>query len=489
MAQRGPRVSAEHFDVVIVGAGLSGVGAACHLGAECPGKTFVLLEAREQIGGTWDLFRYPGVRSDSDMFTLAYSFKPWRGKKSIAGGASILDYIRDTAREHGVERHIRFRHRVGRIAWSSETARWTIEAERGAAREPVRFTCNFLMMCAGYYSYAAGYAPEFAGIARFRGAVVHPQNWTDKVDYRGKRVVVIGSGATAVTLIPEIAKEAAHVTMLQRSPTYVVAWPDEDAIANGLRRLLPLKLASALTRWKNILRLRYFYGLAKRKPERLKKLILAGVRAALGPDETLKHFTPRYNPWDQRLCLTPNGDLFRSIREGRTSVVTGAIDTFTETGIALKSGEKLEADLVVTATGLDLLTAGGAEMTIDGRPIEPASLVSYKGAMYADVPNFVAVFGYTNASWTLKADLIARFACRLINHMDRHGYRTCTPRSRGADIGRAPFVDFTSGYFARALATLPKQGAREPWRVHQDYVKDLIAFRYRALDDGVMEFV
>ena len=482
-------MSAEHFDVLIVGAGLSGIGAACHLGAECPRKTFVLLEARDAIGGTWDWFRYPGMRSDSDMFTLAYAFKPWRGKKSIAAGASILAYIRDTAREYGVERHVRFQHRVNRIAWSSQDARWRIEAERGAAKEPVRFTCNFLMMCAGYYSYQAGYTPAFAGMARYRGAIVHPHDWTDKVDYRGKRVVVIGSGATAVTLIPEIAKEAAHVTMLQRSPTYIVAWPDEDAIANGLRRFLPLKLASALTRWKNILRLRYFYRLGKRKPARLKKLILWGVRSALGTDpEVMRHFTPRYNPWEQRLCLTPNGDFFRSMREGRTSVVTDTVDTFTETGIALKSGAKLEADLVVTATGIELLTAGGAEMTIDGRRIEPGSLVSYKGAMYADVPNFVTVFGYINASWTLKADLIARFACRLINHMDRRGYRACVPRSRGADLGRAPFVDFTSGYFARAQSSQPKQGAREPWRVHQDYVKDLIAFRYRALDDGVMEF-
>src|SRR5579871_905170 len=482
-------MTSEHFDVLIVGAGLSGIGAACHLGVECPGKTFVLLEARDRIGGTWDLFRYPGVRSDSDMFTLGYSFKPWRGPKSIVEGSSILAYIRDTAREHNVERHIRFEHRVNRISWSSKDARWTIEAVRGAAKERVRFTCNFLMMCAGYYSYESGYTPTFPGIERYRGAVVHPQEWNDRVDYQGKRVVVIGSGATAVTLIPELAKQAAHVTMLQRSPTYIVALPDEDAIANSLRRFLPTKMAYALTRWKNILRLRYFYGLAKRKPDQLKKFILGGVQAALGSDpETLKHFTPHYKPWDQRLCLTPNGDLFRSIKEGRTSVVTGEIETFTQSGIRLKSGTDIDADLVITATGLELQTVGGAEIAVDGKRIEPGSLISYKGAMYGDVPNFVAVFGYINASWTLKADLLARFACRLINYMDKHGYRSCTPRNGDLGMAREPMTDFTSGYFARAQSILPKQGLREPWRVHQSYVKDLIIFRYGGLQDGVMEF-
>ena len=483
-------MAVEHFDVVIVGAGLSGIGAACHLGVECPGKTFVLLEGRDRSGGTWDLFRYPGIRSDSDMYTLGYSFKPWKGPKSIACGASILDYIRDTAREHDVERHIRFRHRVRRVSWSSDEARWTVEAERDGAT-PVRFTCNFLMMCAGYYRYEAGYTPQFPGIERYRGGVVHPHNWTDRVAYQGKRVVVIGSGATAVTLVPEIAKDAAHVTMLQRSPTYIVAWPDEDAIANRLRRRLPEKIAYALTRWKNILRTLYFYRLAKRKPEFMKKRISDGVRMALGPQasaDMLKHFTPRYNPWDQRLCLTPNADFFRSIRQGRTSIVTDEIETFTEGGLKLKSGAELAADLVITATGIELQSFGGAEMAIDGRHVEPANLISYKGAMYADVPNFVSVFGYTNASWTLKADLIARYACRLINYMDKHGYRRCVPRNSEPAMAREPLNDFTSGYFARAQARMPKQGSREPWRVHQNYVKDLLNFRFGGLKDGVMEF-
>jgi len=477
----------EHFDVVIIGAGLSGIGAACHLQSECPTKRFVLLEARERIGGTWDFFRYPGVRSDSDAFTLSYRFKPWEGRKSIAAGSDILAYLRETAQEYDVEQQVRFQHRVRRLAWSSTEARWTIEAVRGAEKTPVRLTCNFVMMCAGYYRYDRGHTPDFPGLARFQGAVVHPHDWSDAVAFAGKRVVVIGSGATAVTLIPELAKEAAHVTMLQRSPTYIVAWPEEDAIAQRLRRRLPNRLAFVLTRWKNVLRTLYIYRLAKRKPDRIKRLILDAIEKVLGP-EAMKHFTPRYNPWDQRICLSPNGDLFQSIRLGRTSVVTDEIETFTERGIALKSGKEIEADLVVTATGIELQTAGGAELVVDGRRMEPGKLVSYKGAMYANLPNLVSVFGYINASWTLKADLIAHYACRLINYMDRHGYQWCVPRNHDSDMPREPFTDFSSGYFARAEGTVPKQGTRRPWRVYQNYVKDLIAFRFGALNDGVIEF-
>ena len=366
-------MKADHIDILIIGAGLSGIGAAYHLQQKCPGRAFAILEARDRIGGTWDLFRYPGVRSDSDMFTLGYSFRPWTARKSIADGHSILDYLRDTAREHGIDRKVRFDHRVKRASWSSQEVRWTVEAERGAARELVYITCNFLIVCSGYYSYAEGYTPALPGISRFKGQIIHPQDWTDDVVYANKRVVVIGSGATAVTLVPELAKAATHVTMLQRSPSYVVAWPDEDRIANVLRRWLPAKLACSITRWKNVLAGMYFYRICKRDPERAKTMIRDGLRAELGPDyDIAKHFTPRYNPWDQRLCLAPNGDFFHSIRSGKTTIVTDEIETFTETGLKLRSGQELEADLVVTATGLNLQVLGGAEIDVDGKPTDSA---------------------------------------------------------------------------------------------------------------------
>jgi len=481
-------VAGEHFDVLIVGAGLSGIGAACHLQQQCPTRDFAILEARESIGGTWDLFRYPGVRSDSDMFTLGYSFRPWTGTKSIADGKAILDYIRDTARTHDVERRIRCNHRVRRASWSSKEARWRVEAECPGARQPVRLSCGFLLACSGYYSYVRGYAPDFPGRARFRGRVVHPQDWTE-VAYAGRRVVVIGSGATAVTLIPELAKAAAHVTMLQRSPTYVAAWPDEDGLANALRRWLPTKLACSIVRWKNVLAGMYFYRICKRDPQRAKTMLLAGLRNELGADyDIAAHFTPRYNPWDQRLCLAPNGDFFRSIRSKKTTIVTDEIATFTETGLRLRSGRELEADLVITATGLNLEVLGGAELEVDGKRVDPAATLSYKGALYSDIPNLAAVLGYTNASWTLKADLICGFVCRLLNHMERHGYRQCTPRIRTPGIERLPPVDFSSGYFQRSMDKLPRQGSRRPWRINQNYVLDLLALRFARLEDGVLEF-
>ena len=479
----------EHFDVLIIGAGLSGIGGAYRLQQRCPSRTFAILEARDCIGGTWDLFRYPGVRSDSDMFTLGYAFRPWTGSKSIADGPSILQYVRVTAREHGIDRKVRFNHRVTRAAWSSERALWFVEAHRGVGAPPAHFTCEFLLMCSGYYSYAAGYTPDFPGLARFKGRVVHPQDWTDDIDYANKRVLVIGSGSTAVTLVPELAKSAAHVTMLQRSPTYIVAWPDEDAIANALRRYLPSTAACTLTRWKNVLAGMYFYWLCRNRPERAKAMILDGARAALGPDyDVSTHFTPRYNPWDQRLCLIPNGDLFRSIRQGATTVVTDEIETFVETGVRLRSGRELEADLIVTATGLNLQLMGGAEIHIDGQPLTAGRALSYKGAMCSDVPNLAAVFGYTNASWTLKADLICSFVCRLLNYMEKHGYRQCTPRNKDPNIELLPPVNFTSGYFQRAMDKLPKQGSRKPWRIYQNYALDIMTFRFAALDDGVLEF-
>lgn len=479
----------DHFDVLIVGAGLSGIGAGYHLQTKCPGKSYAILEGRPRIGGTWDLFRYPGIRSDSDMFTLGYSFKPWTEAKAIADGPSILRYITETARDNGIDRHIRFNHKVKRAAWSSAEACWTVEAEIGPEAKSAVFTCNFLFMCSGYYSYEHGYTPEFPGTEAFAGSIVHPQAWPEDMDYTGKRVVVIGSGATAVTVVPSMAERAAHVTMLQRSPTYVIARPAADAKADWLRRHLPAGLAYAIVRWRNVLLGMYFYQLCKRQPEKVKQLILGGVRTALGPDyDVQKHFAPRYNPWDQRLCLVPDGDLFKAIRSGRASVVTDEIETFTGAGIRLKSGTELPADIVVTATGLDLVVIGNVQLSVDGKPVVLGDTLTYKGMMYSDVPNLAVSFGYTNASWTLKSDLTCEYVCRLLNHMDRQGYRQVTPRRNDPDLHPEPWVDFSSGYIQRAVAKFPKQGSKKPWKLYQNYAKDLLALRYGKLDDGAIEF-
>ena len=483
---------AEHFDVLIIGAGLSGIAAGYHLQTKCPAKRFVILEGRESIGGTWDLFRYPGVRSDSDMFTLGYSFKPWTEPKAIADGSRILNYVRETATDNGIDKKIRFKHRVKHSSWSSKDARWTIEAERTTAdglTETVTFTCNFLFSCAGYYRYEEGYTPEFKGTADFEGRIVHPQKWPDDLDYAGKRVVVIGSGATAVTLVPEMARTAAHVTMLQRSPTYVVSRPAQDALANKLRRNLPANLAYHLIRWRNVLLGMYFFQLSRKKPARVKELILKGVRMALGPDyDVATHFTPRYNPWDQRLCLVPDGDLFKAIRENRASVVTKEIDSFTKNGIRLKDGSELEADIIVTATGLVLQILGGMQVSVDGQAIDFAKKLLYKGMMYSDVPNLASAFGYTNASWTLKCDLTCEYVCRLINYMDRHNYRQCMPHNDDPAIEALPHLEFTSGYVQRSIAKLPKQGSRRPWRLYQNYALDIVSLRFGKVDDGVMQY-
>lgn len=479
-------MATEHFDVLIVGAGLSGVGAAYHLQRDCPGRTYAILEGREAIGGTWDLFRYPGIRSDSDMYTLGYSFKPWREAKAIADGPSILKYVRDTAGENDIERHIRFGHQVKRAAWSSQDARWTVEAQVDGA--PVRLTCNFLFMCSGYYDYAEGYTPQFEGAARFKSAIVHPQKWPEGLDYAGKRVVVIGSGATAVTLVPEMARTASHVVMLQRSPTYVVSRPAEDAAANWLRAKLPPRLAYAITRWRNVLFGMLFFNLARKKPEKTKARIIDMVRQHLGPDYDVEtHFTPRYNPWDQRLCLVPDADLFEAIKAGSASVVTDHIETFTETGLKLRSGQELEADIIVTATGLKLQLLSGLEVTVDGQRVNMAETMSYKGMMYSGVPNLASAFGYTNASWTLKCDLTCEYVCRLLNHMQRTGAARCTPRP-DPTVEEAPWLDFTSGYVQRAIDQFPKQGVTKPWKLHQNYALDLVSLRFGSIDDGVMEF-
>jgi cation diffusion facilitator CzcD-associated flavoprotein CzcO len=479
----------EHFDVLIVGAGLSGIGAGYHLQTECPAKTYAIFEAREAIGGTWDLFRYPGIRSDSDMYTLGYSFRPWEDAKAIADGPSILKYVRDTAAENGIDQKIRFRHRVTRASWSSADAVWTVDAERGPEKEPVRITCNFLFMCSGYYNYEAGYTPEFAGRDSFRGPIVHPQKWTEDVDYAGKRVVVIGSGATAVTLVPAMAERAAHVVMLQRSPSYVLSLPGQDAIANALRRHLPSRVAYAITRWKNVLLGMLFFGVSRRWPAFMRRLIRRGVVAALGEGYDVDtHFNPKYNPWDQRMCLVPDSDLFRALKAGTASIVTDEIERFTEKGILLKSGKELEADVIVTATGLDLLAYGGMKLVVDGGDVELANKMGYKGMMLSGVPNFAAALGYTNASWTLKCDLTCEYVCRLLNHMDAHGYRTCVARNDDPTVQPLPFIDFSSGYIQRSIHKFPKQGSKAPWRLYQNYALDILTLRYGSLEDGAMRF-
>src|ERR1700716_2786000 len=482
-------MTSEHVDVLIVGAGLSGIGAGYHLQEKCPGKSYAILEARDCIGGTWDLFRYPGIRSDSDMFTLGYSFRPWQEAKAIADGPSILSYVRQTAAENGIEQRVRFHHSVTRAEWSSQEARWTVEAHPSDTGQMVQLTCGFLLMCSGYYRYDEGYTPDFPGTERFSGRIVHPQKWTEDIDYAGKRVVVIGSGATAVTLVPEMAKTADHVTMLQRSPTYVVSRPAQDPLANKLRRNLPSKLAYHLIRWRNVLWGMYFFQLSRRQPARVKELILGGVRMALGPDyDIATHFTPRYNPWDQRLCLVPDGDLFKAIKEKRASVVTSEIDTFTKNGIRLKDGSELEADIIITATGLNLQVLGGTEVSVDGRAVDFARTLNYKGMMYSDVPNLASSFGYTNASWTLKCDLTCEYVCRLINHMDRHGYKQCMPHNVDPSITELPSLDFTSGYVQRSIAKMPKQGSKRPWRLYQNYALDIVSLRFGTVDDGVMQY-
>jgi len=479
----------EPFDVIIVGSGLSGINAAYHLQVACRSKSFVILESRDAIGGTWDLFRYPGIRSDSDMFTFGYPFRPWQSNAAIADGESIRTYIRETAEAYGVDRKIRFRHRVKSASWSSADALWIIDAERGAEREPVRFTCNFLFGCTGYYDYAGGYTPEFAGTGNFKGRIVHPQQWPKDLDYKEKRVVVIGSGATAVTIVPVLAQTAAHVTMLQRSPTYIVSRPTEDAFAKKLRRYLPTGIAYSIARWYNVLFALYFYNLSRRKPDAVKQWIVDQARAQLGAEYDVNtHFTPRYNPWDQRLCFAPDADFFNAITSGKADVVTDQIATFTETGIRLQSGRELKADIVVTATGLKLQLLGGIQIAVDGKPIRFSDTMNFKGVMFSDVPNLFGTLGYTNASWTLKSDLTSAYAARLINYMDRHGYAACTPRQRDASVTPEPLIDFSSGYIQRAIDQLPRQGSKKPWRLYQNYVRDLISLRFGAVNDGALEF-
>lgn len=482
-------MTTDHVDVLIVGAGLSGIGAAHHLQANCPGKSYAILESRDAIGGTWDLFRYPGIRSDSDMFTLGYSFRPWTAAKSIADGPAILDYVRDTANEGGIDRHIRFGHRVTRVAWSSAEARWAVTAQRTDTGETVELTASFVFSCTGYYRYDEGFTPDFPGLAQFGGKLIHPQHWPEDYDYSGKRVVVIGSGATAVTLVPSLAQTAGHVTMLQRSPTYIMTLPGEDPIANAMRRVLPSKVAYAAVRWKNVVTQGIFFGLSRRAPKLIKRVIAKLVQRQLPDNVPLDpHFTPTYNPWDQRVCLVPDGDLFKALRSGKASVATDTIETFTENGIKLTSGAELEADVVVTATGLNLLALGGMEVVVDGREIALNDTIGYKGMMFSDIPNLAIALGYTNASWTLKCDLTCEYVCRLLNHMDAHGYGQVTPRNHDANLETLPFIDLKSGYVSRAIDQFPRQGIKAPWRLYQNYARDILMLKRGALEDGAIEF-
>ncbi|MEQ1785693.1 MAG: NAD(P)/FAD-dependent oxidoreductase [Acidimicrobiales bacterium] len=479
----------EHLDVLIVGAGLSGIGAGHYVQTKCPWASYAIFEARDAIGGTWDLFRYPGIRSDSDMFTLGYSFRPWDGAKTIADGASILQYIKDTAAESGIDEHIRFHHRIVRADWSTAEGRWHLTAERTDTGELVQLTCGFIFSCTGYYRYDRGHQPDFAGLEEFAGTLVHPQAWPDDLDYAGKQVVVIGSGATAVTLIPSMAEDAAHVTMLQRSPTYIVSVPAKNPAAEVLRKVLPARVSGPLIRWILALGTQATYVVSKKRPALVKRVLRKGVERQLPKGYDIDtHFTPSYDPWDQRLCAVPDGDLFKAIRTGRASVVTDHIDTFTERGIRLQSGVELEADVVVSATGLELLFIGGVQLAVDGEAVDLASRLTYKGMMLEGVPNFAVAIGYTNASWTLKCDLTCDYVTRLLNHLHDSGLRQCTPVNLDPEVTAAPLLGLSSGYVQRSADRFPKQGSKFPWQVHQSYLRDYRALKRSDIEDDAMAF-
>jgi monooxygenase len=480
---------ATHFDVLIVGAGLSGIGAGHYLQTECPWADYAIFEARDSIGGTWDLFRYPGVRSDSDMHTLGYSFRPWDGEKSIADGDSILQYIKDTARESGVDSRIRFKHRIIAAEWSTPDSLWRLTAERTDTNETAEVTASFLFSCSGYYRYDHGYLPDFEGTSDFAGTLVHPQAWPDGLDVAGKRIVVIGSGATAVTLVPALARSASHVVMLQRSPTYVASVAEKSPVAAILRKLLPAQQAGTAAKWFHAVLTQALYQLSRRYPKLVRRMFTKGLERQLPPDyDIATHFTPRYDPWDQRFCAVLNGDLFKALSSGAASVVTDTIERFTEQGILLASGKELEADIIVTATGLELLFLGGIELRVDGETVDPSTRIMYKGMMIEGVPNLALAIGYTNASWTLKCDLTCDYVCRLLNYMRERGLTESVARDRDASPASGPILGLTSGYIQRSAHLLPKQGAKHPWKVHQSYVRDFRTLKMSSIDDAIMEF-
>jgi monooxygenase len=479
-----------HLDVLIVGAGLSGIGAGHYLQTECPWADYEIFEARDAIGGTWDLFRYPGIRSDSDMHTLGYSFRPWDGEKSIADGDSILEYIKDTARESGVDTHIRFNHRITAANWSTPDSLWRITAERTATGESFEFTASFLFCCSGYYRYDHGYLPDFEGMADFAGTIVHPQAWPEGLEVSGKKVVVIGSGATAVTIVPALARSASHVTMLQRSPSYIASLPEKSPVVSALRKVLPAQQAGTAAKWFHAILAQAFYGVSRKYPKLVRRLLAKGLERQLPPGyDIATHFTPRYDPWDQRFCAVPNGDLFKTLSDGTASMVTDTIERFTERGLVLSSGEELQADIIVTATGLELLFLGGIALSVDGARVDPATRLTYKGMMIEGVPNMAFALGYTNASWTLKCDLTCDYLCRLLNYMHEHALTECEPRNKnGATASSSPLLGLTSGYVQRSAHLLPKQGTTYPWKVMQSYWRDYRALKMSDIDDSIMEF-
>ena len=478
-----------HFNVIVVGAGISGIGAGYYLQKKCPNKSFVILEGRDNIGGTWDLFRYPGIRSDSDMNTMGFRFKPWMGVKSIADGPSILSYLHETVKENDLNKKIHFNQWVNEASWSSRDSQWTVQVENKKTQELQDFTCDFLFLCGGYYNYEEGYTPHFAGRENFLGQIIHPQKWPKNLDYKNKKVVVIGSGATAVTIIPTMAEKAAHVTMLQRSPTYFLSAPDEDPVGNFLRKFISLKLTYKLVRWKNIRFQWWFFQKCRKFPKKVKEFLIKQVREELGPNYDIEtHFTPKYNPWEQRMCLVPNGDFFNAINAGKASVITDHIDRFTKKGIKLKSGGEVEADLIVTATGLNLEVCNGIKLEVDNNEVDISKTMTYKGMMFSDVPNLVATFGYTNASWTLRADLTSEYVCRLLNFMDKKRYANCCPRTAEHVEPDGDWLDFTSGYVKRSMHKFPKQGSRDPWRNTQNFPKDVLAIRWGNIDNKELKF-
>jgi len=481
-------MNTNYFDTLIIGAGISGISAAHYMQSDCPNKTYAILEGRKNIGGTWDLFRYPGIRSDSDMYTFGFAFRPWTNPNSIAPREAIIEYLEETIKEEGIDKNILFEHKVVKASWSSETSTWTVLVEAAESDTPKIYTCSFLSLCIGYYNYENGYTPDFQGIEQFKGRIVHPQKWTDDIDYTNKKVVVIGSGATAITLVPAMADKTTHITMLQRSPTYIASQPAIDGRSVFFNKLLPKKTAYSINRWRNIVYQRFTYALSRAYPKTMKKILIKGVEKSLGADYDATHFTPSYNPWDQRLCLVPDGDLFKAIKAKKASVVTDHIETFTENGIQLKSGKVLEADLIVTATGLNASPVTNFDIEVDGKSVVFSETVSYRGAMFSDVPNLILSFGYTNASWTLKCDLVNQYICRLINYMDKNGYKQCCPRQNDPTLELEPFLDFNPGYVLRIIDRLPKIGSKEPWRLKQNYFYDKKMLKKGRVEDGVLEF-
>ena len=478
----------EHVDILIVGAGISGIAAAYYIQEQCPEKSYTIFEGRDNSGGTWDLFRYPGIRSDSDMHTLGYSFNSWTDARGIANGEDILMYLRDTARRFGITRHLRFNHRVCQANWSSRVSKWRVSAQNSDG-QIVEISCDFLFMCTGYYDYAEGYTPHWESLEDFKGSVIHPQNWSDDIDYENKNVVVIGSGATAITLVPALAGKASHVTMLQRSPTYIMSLPSESKIDSYLHKLFPAKIAHPILRWKSILIQMLFYQFSRRFPQAARKTIFRLTRQKLKDSfDVERHFSPEYNPWDQRVCMVPDDDLFNVINEGKASVVTDQIDQFTESGVLLKSGKELDAEIIITATGLKVVLMNGIELYVDNQQVNVGDKLSYKGMMYSDVPNLFMAFGYTNASWTLKCELISKYACRLINYMDEHDYAMCVPRLPRNDLETSSSVALNSSYIQRSKDNLPKQGDRKPWKIYENYILDIFNFRFTDVNDGTMQF-